>query len=148
MNWSEAIRRPSPRLLREFSGLWLVVFGGLAAWRAWGVWEAAGVSGAPGVIDGWTQALAAIAVIVGVAGLVWPAAVRPIYTGWMIAAFPIGWTISRVVLGGMFYLVFAPIGILFRLIGRDALHLRRHEQSSYWIPKPGAKSGGEYLRQY
>ena len=78
------------------------MFGGIAAWRAW-----------HGQVDGWTQALAVAALGVGGIGLAWPAAVRPIYTGWMIAAFPIGWTISKIVLGGMFYLVFTPLALFF-----------------------------------
>jgi hypothetical protein len=75
-------------MLRKFAGLGLVVFGGLAAWRFW-----YGQTGA------WTISLAAAAVVVGVAGLVRPALVRPIYSGWMMAAFPIGWTVSHIALG-------------------------------------------------
>ncbi len=137
MQWSDVTKAPSSKMLRQFAGLWLVVFGGLAAWRAW-----------HGQADDWTYAIAAAAVIVGGVGLAWPAAVRPIYAGWMIAAFPIGWTISKVVLGLMFYVVFTPVALVFRLMGRDALRLRRGPGASYWVPKPGAKSGDEYLRQY
>lgn len=54
---------------------------------------------------------------------------RPIYVAWMVAAFPIGWTISLVVMAAMFYGLFTPIGLFFRLIGRDSMEL----QASLWI---------------
>jgi hypothetical protein len=66
----------------------------------------------------------------------------------MILAFPIGWTISRVSLGLMFFVLFTIVGIAFRLFGRDALHLRRGQGGTYWMPKPAPRSGEEYLRQY
>ena len=123
-------------MLRQFAGLWLVVFGGLAVWRA-----------ASGTVDAWTYALAGAAVVVGVAGLIWPAAVRPIFTGWMIVAFTIGWTVSKLALGLMFYVMFTFVGVVFRLTGRDLLKLRRRSSASYWEPKAGSQSSAEYLRQ-
>lgn len=137
MQWSDVTKAPPPKMLRQFAGLWLVVFGGLAAWRAYN-----------GHVDGWTYGLSIGAVVVGLPGLLWPAVVRPIYSGWMIAAFPIGWTISKIALAAMFYLVFTPVALLFKLIGRDTLRLRRSQAQSYWVPKPGAQSGKEYLRQF
>ncbi len=74
------------------------MFLGLAAWRWFGGRE-----------DAWAVGLGVMAVVVGVIGLAFPPAIRPIYTGWMIAAFPIGWTVSRVVLGVVFFLVVTPI---------------------------------------
>ena len=91
-----------------------------------------------------------LAAVIGGVGLVAPRLIRPIYTGWMIVAFPIGWTVSRVVLGAMLYLVFTPIGLIFRMSGRDALdiHARRPPGASYWKTRQPSRSGKEYLRQY
>ena len=124
-------------MLRQFAGLFLIAFGGLALWRYW-----------HGQTGTWTDVLAVMAVVVGVSGLVRPALVRPIYSGWMIAAFPIGWTISHIALGLVFYVVFTFVGLIFRLMGRDALHLRKGTGNSYWTEKPEGRSGDEYLRQY
>jgi hypothetical protein len=137
MQWSDVTKAPTLKMLRQFGGLSLVVFGGLAAWRLW--------HGQTGL---WTYALAAIAVLVGVTGLIAPALVRPIYIGWMIVAFPIGWTISHIALGLMFFAVFVPVGLYFRMTGRDALRLKRGKEGSYWLAKPAARSGDEYLRQF
>jgi hypothetical protein len=137
MNWSDVTKTPSPRVLRQFAGLWLAVFGGAAAWRVW--------NGDAGVV---TQFIASAAAVVGLLGLAVPRAVRPVFTGWMILAFPIGWTISRLVLLLMFFGMFTPFAMFFRLVGRDVLRLRRGPAKTYWTPKPGPKTGAEYLRQY
>lgn len=138
MQWSEVVAPPPPKMLRQFAGLFLVVFLGLAGWRVW-----------QGHADGWAAGLAVLALGVGLLGLVRPAAVRYVYTGWMIVAFPIGWTISHLVLAVMFYAVFTPIALLFRAIGRDELRLRRDQaRASYWVPKPGPASVREYFRQF
>jgi Saxitoxin biosynthesis operon protein SxtJ len=124
-------------MLRQFAGLSLVVFGGLAAWRLW-----------HGQIDLWTYVLGAVAVLIGVTGLIAPAMVRPVFTGWMIVAFPIGWIVSHVALGLMFFLIFMPVAVVFRMTGRDALRLKRKMDGSYWLAKPASRSGDEYLRQF
>jgi hypothetical protein len=136
MQWSEVIKPPSSKTLRQFAGLFLVFFLGLAAWR----WFT-------GRQDTWALGMGIAAVVVGLAGMAVPALVRPIYTGWMIAAFPIGWTVSRLILGAVFFLVVTPIGLVFRTIGRDALGLRRRQASTYWMTKAQSGSSADYLRQ-
>jgi hypothetical protein len=136
MQWSDVVKRPSERMLRQFAGLWLVFFLGGAGLRWW-----------RGRADGWAVGFAVLAVVIGVAGLIAPRLMRPIYTGWMIAAFPIGWTVSRVVLGGVFFLVLTPIGWAFRLAGRDLLQLKRHPGTTYWQAKRQPGGALEYFRQ-
>ena len=137
MQWSDVRKPAPPRMLRQFAGLWLVVFGGLAAWRVW--------DGDSGTV---TVVIAAVAVIVGTAGLLAPALVAPIFSTWMVLAFPIGWAISRISLGLMFFVVFTAVGGVLRLFGRDALRLRPGRHETYWLSRPAARSGEEYLRQY
>ena len=137
MQWSEVTKAPPLKMLRQFAGLSLVVFGGLAVWRLWN-----------GQVDLWTYVLGIFAVLVGVTGLIAPAMVRPVYTGWMIVAFPIGWTVSKVMLGTMFYALFTPLALFFRAVKRDALRLGRPAVQSYWVEKPGAEDVKEYFRQF
>ncbi len=92
MQWSDVTKPASHKTLRQFSALFLLVFGGMAAWRAWN-----------GDRDTTAAVLAASALLVGTIGLLRPVAVRPFFTAWMMAAFPIGWTVSRIMLGLMFY---------------------------------------------
>ena len=136
MNWSDVTTAPKLKTLRQFAGLWLLFFGGLAAWRAW-----------HGVVDTRTEALGVMAVLIGGLGLVQPAAMRWIYTGWMILAFPIGWTVSRLMVMALFFLVFTPVALIFRLMGRDTLKLRRVPATTYWKPKAQSANVKEYFRQ-
>ena len=137
MNWSDVIARPKPKVLRQFAGLWLVFFLALAGLRV-----------LRGHADEWAVALVALALFVGILGLVRPGAVRFIYSGWMIAAFPIGWTVSQLMLVVLFYGVFTPVGLIFRLMRRDALGLRRRTATSYWAVKPRAPQAEDYFRQF
>ena len=65
----------------------------------------------------------------------------------MIAAFPIGWTVSRLMLAAMFYVIFTPVGLVFRLIGRDALRLRRPGEAVVLDGEAGADEPEQYFRQ-
>ena len=126
MRWSDISFNPSRKTLRQFTWLWLAFFGGMALWQAL-VKERTTL----GLI------LAALAVIVGSLGLTRPEWLRFLYVGWMILAFPIGWTVSQVMLALIFYGLFTPFGLVFRLIGRDPLQrTRRSNRESYWEPKP------------
>ena len=138
MQWSDIQFRPPEKTLRQFAGLWLVCFGGLAAWEWFGRHHAN-----PSI------ALAALALTIGPLGLVWPRLLRPIYVAWMVLAFPIGWTVSQVMLAIMFFGLFTPIGLVFRLIGRDALQRNRQpERESYWEPKPAPADLRRYFKQF
>ena len=137
MQWTDVTKPPPRRTLRQFAGLFLIVFLGFAAWRWFG-----------GQPDRWAIGLAVMAVVVGVPGLIAPALMRPIFTGWMMAAFPIGWTVSRILLGGVFFLVVTPIGWFFRVTGRDALRLRKPERATYWTARRRPGGASEYLRQF
>jgi hypothetical protein len=125
-------------MLRQFAGLWLAFFGGLAAWQGL-------ARGRVGV----ALALAALAVVVGGLGLIRPALVRPIFVGWMVLAFPIGWAVSLILLGLVYYGLFLPIGLAFRLAGRDALRLRpRPDATTFWIPRAAPADVRRYFRQF
>jgi len=137
MRWSDLPLKPSPRMLRQFAGLWTFFFAALSAWH--------------GLAHGETRlaaVLIALALTIGPVGIAWPDAVRPIFITWMVLAFPIGWLVSRVVLVTLFLLII-PAALLFRLTGRDPLMLRRSAgKSSYWTPKAAPPDVRSYLRQF
>ena len=138
MQWSDIPFHPDRKTLRQFAGLWLVFFGGMALWQAL-------VRGRPSL----GLSIGALALVVGLAGLTRPEWVRLIYVGWMVLAFPIGWTVSQVILLLMFYGLFTPIGLVFRLIGRDPLQrARRPGVESYWTPKPAPADVRRYFKQF
>lgn len=138
MQWSDLSFNPSLRTLRQFAAIWILFLGGLAAWQ--------------GVVQhrpAPAEVLACVGIVVGSLGLWQPRLMRPIYVGWMIAAFPIGWIVSRLSLAAIFFLVVAPLGLLSRLGGRDRLGLRRPSgKSSHWSPLDEPPEARRYFRQY
>ena len=99
------------------------VAGGAVRLAGLSPWAVAGGLGAVGVLAAATVWLS-------------PPLGRRFYVAWMVAAAPIGWTISHVVLAAVYYLVLTPIGLALRLAGRDPLR-RRFDASapSYWIER-------------
>jgi len=84
-----------------------------------------------------------------VLGLAAPRLVRPIYLGWMYAAYPVGWTVSHIVILVVYYLVLTPVGVAARLAGYDPMARKfERERDSYWIPRAGPGDKGRYFRQF
>jgi len=137
MQWSDVSLQPAPRLLRQFAALWIALFMALAAMNVF--WR---------VEPRRAVAFTVIAMAVGLPGLARPLAIRWIYVGWMIVAFPIGWTVSQLVMTVLFYGLFTPISFVFRLAGRDALERRsRHGMQSYWVKRAMSEDLRSYFRQ-
>jgi hypothetical protein len=129
---------PTPRVLRQFGGLWIVFFGAIAAWQC--LYHERYIL---------ATVVAILAVTIGPLGIALPRLIRPVFVGWMLLVYPIGWTVSRVVLGILFYGLYTPVALVFRAIGRDELKLKpQPEAQTYWCPKPKATDKGQYLRQF
>ena len=138
MHWSDLPLKPSRRTLRQFGGLCLLFFGALAA-RSWLAHH-----------DGQIATILAVAAAIGgLLGLVAPSLLRPLFVGSLVLAFPIGWVVSRVILVVLFAFVVTPIGLVFRLQGRDVLGLRRRtNDETYWVAKPEPSDLKSYFRQF
>jgi uncharacterized membrane protein len=75
-------------------------------------------------------------VFITVTTLHWPS-LRPGYRGWMKVAHLIGSVVTTLILSVVFFLLFAPIGIFFRLIGKDFLERKIDRKAlSYWHQRP------------
>lgn len=130
---------PTDRELRQFAGIWLPAFAllvGLLLWFRWPLpWAAVLV---------W-----AAAAVLGVGGVLKPRWIKPVFVGWMIAAFPIGWVISHVVVAFVFYLVLTPIGLAMRLCGYDPMHRKfDREAKTYWVQREKKRDRQSYFRQF
>lgn len=65
-----------------------------------------------------------------------PFILKPFYFAWMALAVVMGFIMTRVILTLFFFLVLTPVGLIFRMIRRDALHRKLdREASTYWIEK-------------
>ncbi len=133
INWN-----PSRKELRIFAALWLLFFGIIAAL----VYTNTGSVTAAGTIGG-------ISLCLDLLGLCFPRFLFLLYRGWMLITFPIGWVISHVAIAVVYYLVVTPIGLVMRLLGRDALG-RTWDQSanSYWQPREEPEDLERYFRQF
>ena len=137
MNFSDIPRNPDNRMLRQFAGLWIMFFSGIALSQ---YFRSQNTTAA--IVVG------ALAVLVGVPGLFFPRLLKPIFVGWMILAFPIGWLVSRIILMLLYFGVFAPVGFVLRILGHDPLRLKKPEVESYWEEKTQQTSLRRYLKQF
>lgn len=127
----------SDSTLRQFAALCLLFFGGIAAWQYF-VRERETL----GLI------LAGVAVVLGLGGLIFPRGIRPVFVTAMAITFPIGLVVSKLLMGLMYFGVFTPVALFFRLIGRDALQRRQDPaQTTYWAVKPAPRNIRSYFRQ-
>ena len=63
----------------------------------------------------------------------WPSAL------WWKFSEVLGWINSRIILTAVFLLIFTPVGLVMRLLGRDSLRLRRAARLSGWEPYPAQR---------
>jgi len=92
---------------------------------------------------------AALGTIAALFSLVAPRANRVLYVGLTLLAFPIGFVLSYVIMGTLFFLIIGPIALLFRLLGRDPMHRRYDPKSvSYWVEVRNARDKESYFHQY
>ena len=130
----------SPRELRQFGLLWLPLFAagvGYVVLRKTGAW--------PIPLAIWS-----VAGIGAVVALVAPERLRPFVAGWMAAAYPIGWTISHLVLGITYFVLFTIFGLTLRLVRYDPLNRRKSAggRNSYWQLRADRRPAASYFKQF
>ncbi len=138
---------PDRDTLRSFGWVALLGFGFLAviAWFEWLIF-------APG-LGAARQPLAAIFALLALVsaglGLIWPQGNRWIYVGLALITFPIGFVLSYVIMGTLFYLVITPIGVLLRVLGKNPLERRLDpEAQTYWVDARPQRSKESYFSQF
>lgn len=134
INW-----KPSDRELRAFAVLLLLLFavvGGIWFWKS-------GQTTGPAI-------LVTAGSLIALLGLTVPQAIRWVYVGWMMAVWPIGWTVSHLLLAAIYFGVIMPIGLLLRLTGRDPMKKAWDKSATtYWIQRPTEPTDSRrYFRQF
>ena len=143
VNW-----KPTGRDLRVFGISGAAALLAVAAWivlrrRLFGVEIAPEAARAAGL-----ALLAAAGGLLALA-LAWPMGLRPLHLALTAAGLPIGFVVSYVLLAAVYFGLFTPIALLFRLVGRDAL-ARRFDRSAatYWQPHRPTTDVRRYFRQF
>ena len=122
---------------RSFGITFAVVFALVAAWLYWRGhrWApyALGVSGAFAVL-----------------AFVLPKVLHPLNVVWMKFGLLLSMIVSPIVLGVIYLVLFVPVGLFFRLTGRDALNRKFDKaRASYWIDRaPPGPDGKSFPQQF
>jgi hypothetical protein len=100
--------------------------------------------------NGVFQILFIVGVILFVISTTIPVTLIPVYWPWMVFASILGWVMTRVILSFLFYLVFTPIGLILRLVGKQFIEIKINQsQRSYWKVKASESFKKEnYDRQF
>ncbi len=86
----------------------------------------------------------AVGVILLLLGLIKPVLLGPIQRAWMRAALFIGFFMTHLILALMYYLVFTPVGLVMKALGRDPLRLKFNKNAeSYWVKREAAEFFGK-----
>ena len=130
MNWE-----PTDRQLKQFGVIALVALPALAWFWSGGNLTAVSISGGVG------------ALLAGL-GLLVPRSLKPIFVGLCVLCIPIGIVVGELAMLVIYFGLFLPMAILFRIISRDRLKRRFDRQAeTYWEPKRQPSGPASYYRQ-
>ncbi|MDB4400300.1 SxtJ family membrane protein [Akkermansiaceae bacterium] len=138
MKLSDLNINPDEKMLREFGLFSLFGFGimGLVSALKWELWQL-------------SFGLWGLAVFSFLFSFIQPKVLRPLFVLLMVVAFPVGFVISNVILALLFYAVFTPLALFFKVIGRDALNRKIDPNAaSYWVVRDEEMPVSQRFKQY
>jgi hypothetical protein len=134
VNW-----KPQPKDLRNFAKIALVA-SCLVAGLLYFI---------KGLAIQWVIVILAAGLVIFLSSLVSLAITRLIYVALTAVTLPIGLAISFIVLAVFYYLIITPVGLVFRLIGRDSMKRRFDSNAdSYWVAHRPSKKLERYFHQF
>ena len=111
--------------------LWLLVWWKTGLQEMWPLFVGGGCAGAGAVC--WR----------------WPRVARPIYSFWYAVGGVMGFCLTQILLGLVFYIVVTPIGLVLRLLGKDPLERRwDKDATTYWKEAEKPVDAERYFRQF
>jgi len=124
--------RPSVRQLRQFGWIAAVAFPALSF-----------------LLGRGQLPLLALGALSLVFSLLWPAGNRPLFVALSLVSYPMGFMVSHVALAVLFFGVLTPVGLLFRVLGRDPLARGfEPDRPSSWVDLPKVASKEDYFKQF
>lgn len=138
---------PDTKTLRQFGVIAFVGFGILAALAYYEkLIFAFGLGDARAPVVGTFVALGSLALLLS---LIAPRANRVLYVGLTLLAFPIGFVLSYLIMGTLYFLIIGPIAVAFRLFGRDSMHRSYDpDADTYWSTARPPRDKESYFHQY
>ena len=102
-----------------------------------------------GVAIQWVLIIFAFGFIIFIISMISLELTKMIYLGMILVTLPIGWMVSFILLVAFYFLLLAPLGLIFRLIGRDPL-CRKFDPNakSYWLSRQPPKGPEQYFHQF
>ncbi len=97
----------------------------------------------------WMAVIFAVGFVIFLSSVLSLKVTRGIYLGLILLTLPIGLVVSFTLMAIFYFLLLMPIGLIFRLIGRDALG-RKFDSTvdSYWVPRQPPDSLDRYFHQF
>ncbi len=97
----------------------------------------------------WLAIICAVGIITFLSSFICIKITRVIYLGLILVTLPIGCVVSFILLAAFYFLLLTPLGLFFRLIGRDPL-CRRFDPNvkSYWSRWKPPKNLSRYFQQF
>jgi len=97
----------------------------------------------------WTAIIFAIGFIIFLSSVISVKLTRMIYLGLILVTLPIGLAVSFTLLAAFYFLLLAPLGLFFRLIGRDPLRRKFDSTAdSYWLTRRPPDKLDRYFHQF
>ena len=90
-----------------------------------------------------------VGALLGIIFWVLPQISKPFYVLWYFIACSIGIVLGNVLLGIVFYIMVAPIGLIMKLFGHNPLQLNIDKNATtYWIDVEKTEDPKRYFRQF
>jgi hypothetical protein len=102
-----------------------------------------------GLVIQWLAIIFFVGIIIFVISMISLKVTRGIYLGLILVTMPIGLVVSFTLMAIFYFLLLTPLGLLFRLIGRDALGRKFDSNTnSYWISRQPPENLDRYFHQF
>jgi predicted membrane metal-binding protein len=98
----------------------------------------------------WGLPLLGVAAGFALAATLVPRVLHPLNVAWMYFGALLNMIVSPIIMGAIYFVVFTPVSLFFKLTKRDALHRRFDGKlPSYWLErKPPGPDGATLPRQF
>ena len=99
-------------------------------------------------IDHYAYICLIIAFILLLSSLLRADLLHPLNKLWMKFGLLLGSIVNPILLGLIFIIIFSPIALLMRLMGRDELHLKFERKKTYWIKRSDSIDTESFKNQF